>query len=356
MSTAKKRSPFIHTLKGPERLAPDVIKEIVESRPLQNARAIMAKKHGISELRVGKIWTEFYGGGKLSDYKSGLKKELPTEPIEGNIRKVRTSRATYSVKEPKFSKADIKNDQQNRAKPTRVQKSEELEVFNDDIDDITDEQAEIIAGQVGAGNNNPELLELFERLIESRDRDTHYLYKLAKRRNKNKYESETDYESTNIDEDETDDSTISYRRVGNQRSDKESQRFNDTYADGDDTDAGLVLRHNNSQSVERLYKRDQREPVWPTPNRAGTSTIPQRAREPQYRETQQSDTYETARNEYSIPIAQYNTGQRCIQQDNAYNNTQCTTQSRESTGIPRTGGDNKCQTVEGIPWLRIKPF
>lgn len=358
MATTKKKNQFIHTLKGPERLAPEVIREIVESRGIQGARSAMAKKHGISELRVGKIWIEFYGGGKLSDYKSGLKKPLPTEPITGNLRKVRTSRAEYQAREPKFGKLEMNADQQTRAKPSKVRRDDELETFTDDVDSITDNQAEIIAGQIGAGNNNPELLEIFERLIESRDRDTEYLYKLAKRGLGKKYSDDTDYETDNIDtieedtenDTENDDSTISYRRERPQR------LTTRTATSRDDTNASMVLRDNFYKPVEGLHSQYQGERARVAPNRTGFDAVPQRSRDTQFRDAQQDRTYQTVGNEQEIYRPQYYPSERGVQQNNAYNNTKCPAQSGASADVPWKSGVGQCKTVEGLPWLKIKPY
>ena len=206
MTTANKgKPPCIHALKGPERLPPEAVKDIVESRAISGARKELAKKYGISETRVNRLWLEYYGGGKLSDYKSGLKKPLPTEPVNTadiTVRRIKTARGEYTAREPKIEKINAKTDAKLRAAPVRALKPiRELNVNESDIDAISDVDAEIIAGEIGAGNNNPELMDLFGRLLESRDRDTEYLYRLAKRGLKKSFtDSESEYDITSIEE------------------------------------------------------------------------------------------------------------------------------------------------------------
>lgn len=358
MESTKQKNSFIHTLKGPERLSPEVIKDILDSRPIEGARRALAKKHGISEARVVKIWHEFYGGGKISDYKSGLKKPLPTEEVKAVYRKVRTPRGEYIVKEPKFTKEEVKRDYiQNKAKPMKIKKrEEELDIYNEDIENITDQDAEIIAGQVGAGNDNPQLLEIFNKLIESRDRDTEYLYKLAKRRVKNNYNTDDYSTDTNIeDESNTDDSTCQYRQR-NERDYEESYRDGQCFTNSNSSNAGMVLRNDYNKPMERFYSQSEREPSRFTTDRTRFTYIPETDQYPEPREKKQINSNIYPRYEQEIFGTQYNTSQRPVQQNNANNNIEFTTKPRESTELPRKSGISECQTIQGLPWLRIKPF
>lgn len=151
-----KKSP-IHPLKGPSHLSPKQIADIVNSRFEERARDKLSQKYGVSAKRISNIWSEYYGGSTLAFAKSGLKKSLPTEPQETskfNMRKIRTERGTYSAARPKVSEQDISK----RAKSKRVILKPEL---------LTDEDHEIIQGQLAAGNNSQELIHLMNDLVLS---------------------------------------------------------------------------------------------------------------------------------------------------------------------------------------------
>lgn len=376
----KKGSQYTHPLKGPERLAPEVVKDIIESRRQPNARKLLSEKYGISQSRVGRLWVEYYGGGKISDYNTGLKKPLPTTPINNadiTVRNVKTARAQYMAKEPEVEKIDPKKDAKLRAKPVRVSKiNKELKIDDEAIEDITDQQAEIIAGQIGAGNDNPQLLAVFERLLESRDRDTEYLYKLAKKGIKKgsidtSYSTETDYESSNIEDITDDDSTALYKQAsGSPRQTRKGGSGNSGYDYGD-SQAGvqdspysarsygappsMVLRDSSSQPNQfnaGIYSFDG---VRFAPTRAGDTGV-RGQYEAGARAPQQANTYQNPGYQPPVSAAQYNPSTGGFQQSNAYNGSQLNAQSGQSGPIPGRGGDNVGQTVPGLPWLKVKPY
>lgn len=365
------KTNFIHALKGPERLSPDVVKNIVESRGIPKARSEMAKKHGISEARIGRLWVEYYGGGKLSDFKSGIKKPLPTEPINNadiTIRHLKTERGEYKAREPKIEKIDPKIDARRRAKPTKIYKPTKDLILNESaVDQLSDRDAEIICGEIGAGNNNAELLQVFDQLIQSRDRDTTYLYKLAKKGLKKNYD--TDYDYNSIDETDNDDSTAVYK----QKSKLPEEEYNSKYERGYDsrdsrktnpieqfsnsTSPSMVLRNDTGRRPEEFSGRDSR-------NYSQTTTTGTRA-QPVYcgyredatvRKPQQSHISESSRYESQISPTEYNSSQGCIQPNNTYNSNQCIPKSEQGNGVSRESRSESCQSVPGLPWLRIKPY
>lgn len=381
MSKTNNKSNFIHSLKGPERLSPEVVKDIIESRGVKNARKELAKKHGISETRVGRLWVEYYGGGKLSDFKSGIKKPLPNEPINNadiTIRHIKTERGEYKVKEPKVEKIDPKKDAKQRAKPTRVYKPTKDLILNESaIDEISDKDAEIIAGQIGAGNDNPQLAEIFNRLIESRDRDTAYLYKLAKKGIKNNYD--TDYDYNSIEETDNDDSTAVYKsnKSNTQLGSKGSKitnnpstegmwdsryypQSNEIYSSGQLSNPdfpGMVLRDNTSERYQELNHGNTREYPPSSTTRARAQPIYHGYREESsIRNEKQVNPNESFRHESKIPSSQYNSSQGCVQPNNSYNSNQYIQKPEQSITIPGGSRVEPCRTVPGIPWLKIKPY
>lgn len=379
----RRGSQYTHPLKGPERLAPEVVKDIIESRRQVNARKTLSEKYGISQSRVGRLWVEYYGGGKISDYNSGLKKPLPTAPINNadiTVRNVKTARAQYTAKEPAVEKIDPKKDAQLRAKPVRVSKIQKELVLEDEvIDDISDQQAEVIAGQIGAGNDNPQLLAVFERLLESKDRDTEYLYKLAKKglRHKsssydNTYSTETDYESSNIEDVTTDDddSTALYKRNSPRISRGAPGDGDNGYSHGhssaglqtpayparrDGPAPSMVLRDSSSQPSGLNAGDYAFDGVRFAPARAGNPGV-RGQHEAGARAPQQANTYQNTGYQPPLPAAQYNPSTGGFQQSATYDGSQRDAQPRQGGSIPGRGGDNSGQTVPGLPWLKIKPY
>lgn len=146
-------------LKGPLKLSIETIKDIVNSRSMHNARSKLAEKHGISENRVNRIWTEYYGGNTLKDYKTGLKKPLPDD-----LKEEKTPRQVIIGNKKLTAKEPVVKAQVARTLSPKVRK-QTLDI--DDLDNATDQEADIIAGAVHAGNDNSELIEAMRYLIES---------------------------------------------------------------------------------------------------------------------------------------------------------------------------------------------
>lgn len=157
--------------KGPAILPHAVIHDIITNRALPKARAAMAAKHGISEARVNNLYREYYGGTTLADYKTGLKKPIPadTAGIPGENRQAKTPRGKYSAAEPKL-RADARAAPRVIKKPIRGEaRSDELELerLGDLPAGALNQQANIIAGQIQAGNNNADLVDAIHELIEN---------------------------------------------------------------------------------------------------------------------------------------------------------------------------------------------
>lgn len=199
------KEKFIHKRKGPDHLPPEDIADIVKSRGIPKARDILAKKYGISTTRVLTIWDMYYGGTTLADFKTGLKRELPTEPIKTDTltkRTLRTERNNYSVVPPKSVELEIGG----RAKPRRVR-----------IMNPTEQDQEIIEGEIGAGNNNPALIEAMNKMAEATERSTKNALKTTKIAKKiikndpdNIYSDTSDYDNI-LSEDTSDNSCAKYK-------------------------------------------------------------------------------------------------------------------------------------------------
>lgn len=171
------RNKHIHALKGPDVLAPDVIKDIVERRNIPDACNKLAAHHGVSIQRIRVIWATYYGGTTLADYKTGLKKPLPTAAIpqkDITMRKLNTERAHYAAREPKTIAAAAKADIGARAHavkkiPVKPQPNSDqyrdLELDPEALAQMDDEEAEIIAGEVASGNNSSLLREALNALV-----------------------------------------------------------------------------------------------------------------------------------------------------------------------------------------------
>jgi len=379
MSSANNKKSYIHSLKGPERLSPEMVKDIVESRGTPNARKELAKKHGISETRVGRLWTEYYGGGKLSDFKSGIKKPLPSEPINNadiTLRRIKTERGEYKAREPKIEKIDPKVDAKKRAAPSKIYKPSKDLVLNESaIDDMSDRDAELIAGEIGAGNNNPQLNEIFNKLIESRDRDTAYLYKLAKNGLKNNYNDDLDYST--VDETDDDDSTAYYNTknrgvsnadsmgckkihgwIENAENSENSRPFSVRgQSELDANNTSMVLRNNSVRRSEEAYSGNPRE--YQSASRSGARAQPvyigHRSESEEF-EQEQERSKEPSRYESKVSSSEHDPSQRSVQQNNAHNINKYISKSEQSIGVSGRSGNGSCQTVPGIPWLKLRQY
>jgi hypothetical protein len=154
-------------VKGPEKLSLEIIKDVVNSRGITAARNVLAKRHGISENRINKIWREYYGGSTLEFYKTGLKKQLPdseedlTQPARLK-REVRVGNKKLTVEEPTVRAQATRKITAVHKKPVGPP---ELDI--DNIDAADDTTADIVAGEINQGNDNEDLITCMYQLIES---------------------------------------------------------------------------------------------------------------------------------------------------------------------------------------------
>ena len=166
----KKRSPVLNEPKGPAILASEEIRDIVESRTIKGARKILSEKYGISIKKVGDIWKKYYGGTTLQDYHTGLKIELPTEPVnihDGSLRSVKTDRGTYVAAEPKIKTGT------GKARVKRVL-----------LNKPTSEDIDIMSGEIEAGNNNKDLLMSLNKFTNVAQEISNQALKTAKMSNR----------------------------------------------------------------------------------------------------------------------------------------------------------------------------
>lgn len=384
---------YLHEVKGPTHLSPATIKDIVESRPLPHARDDLAKKYGISVNRVGNIWKDYYGGTTLKDYKSGLKKELPTDIVKTadiTTRRFKSERGLYSAKDPKvIDHANAKAQAIRKVAPMPTQKRAVNDLDLDNTDDMGDTEAQILAGEVSAGNNSGELLSAIQLMLEHNqnisDRAVSALEKAlrvaSKMRRDNKYNDETDYEATDIEDSNyavsNDDSTIGYKKVATPISHKGSRvvqqpegdpgsSLGDTryYEDdiqeqrGSDSQYYPALGVRQSGDV-RLAGLDQgstrlREGAAGPGTRAQPVYRTERNRPAVSTDEEQGDYYQNSRYQSEVPTTEYYGRQRGIQPNITYDVTKQYSQSEPSTNISGRSGDRSGQTVPGIPWLRVR--
>lgn len=393
----KTKNKFIHPIKGPLQLQPQQIADIVTNRGVPGSRKMLAAKYGISEARISKIWKEYYGGGKKSNFKTGLKKQLPSELNinDPNIRKIKTERGVYITKEPKTEIVNMK------AKPVRkINPVKQLDLNN--IEGLTEEQARIISGEIQAGNNSQDLLKAINRLVESNQSLSRKAIKSlqqAKHYYKNNYESsnidtdydETVYESGTNSEYETDDSTIAYKQNKQGKRDSgctkriqknstgirnELERRKELggipeYPEYDDEE---YYEGYNEYSPASILRPDAIR--YGTRNDANTEGL--RIRSPGYGTRAQpvyrtgTDTRTLSREIYesplqtigyqqAIPSTQYDTSKTSIQPNNPNNNTEQYQKSGQFAEIP-SGSRNRSGDTEQIfhneaadpriPWLK----
>lgn len=365
-----RKNKFLHDVKGPATLEPAVIEDILLSRTAKAARVTLAKKYGISESRVGKIWQEYYGGQTLADYKSGLKKPLPKEAIktaECNARHFKSERAKYTAKEPKIIVEPLETKANPRRRPA-VMKKKPQDLDLDDTDAMTDNEAEILAGEVNAGNNSQELLAAIERLIAHNenisDRAISSLESALKHVSKarrNDYSS-TDYSDDNID---TDDSTIAYKQAPPPR--QRAVRYNPRDATVDEevlesSEDGPELVNQRQpaassyskppQSVARPHQVGEELRQRPAGPRARAEPIYRAERRRPDDHEEQGYSCEIAGYEQEVPPAEHYQGQRRVQQSYGSYNPQLNQESHQSHGLHSGSRVGPSDTVPGVPWLK----
>lgn len=159
--------------KGPAILPCAVVNDILSNRFITGARVVMSKKHGISEARVNSLYKEYFGGATIAHAKTGLKKPIPADGagLPGEKREAKTPRGKYVAAEPKTR-------EDSRAKPRVIKKpiqtsANTAELDLDKLGDLPasalNQQANIIAGQIHAGNNNEDLIAAIHELIKNNE-------------------------------------------------------------------------------------------------------------------------------------------------------------------------------------------
>lgn len=215
---------------------------------------MLSAKYGVSTNRIADIWKEYYGGTTLPEARKGLKKELPITTGTSTTKKYVTPFATYSVKPSKAVPLNnpLKSTRASLAgmsivntplKPTPEDK--ELDITSPES--MTDREAQILVGQVEAGNDSPDVMQTIAQLIDLNTQladkshqlsertlialeNAHELMCRRERRRRGRSTTRgsstdtdgTDYEGDNIDDTE-DDSTAAYRKTAPTRP-KEARR------------------------------------------------------------------------------------------------------------------------------------
>ena len=361
-----------YEMKGPPVLTPAVIADIVQSRAEKGARDSLALKYGISTNRVGNIWKEYYGGGTMADYKTGIKKSLPTENVitaDITSRRFNTPRATYVAKEPRVIDTPT-----TKAKVTRKLAAAKKVIKDLDLDkleDMGDKEAEILAGEANAGNNSSELLEaiasmiahnqnISERAVEALEGALKIALKAAK--TKKKYYNDSEYDDTDIDSIDTDDSTAQYReKKKHTRGGRREEVFEDILeeSEGDSRDGdergpkvdiytGAPIRLAQPDKVDKGVRKGsprsgaRAQPVYRTQREGEFSTAA----------TQQTHTSQAVGSKSALYQTQHVQSQGTVQPDHAHNNTQQYPQPGQGSRLYGNGGNGSSSPFPSVPWLK----
>lgn len=369
-------------IKGPVTLSPEVIKDICDNRTIKNAQVVLANKHGISTKRVANVWTTYFGGRTLADAKDGLKKPLPTKPIpqaDITLRKLKTERAQFQVKEPKTMTAAAKMDAGARAKAVKkvAAVEKDLGLTKESVAEMNDEDAERIIGEIEAGNNSEIMMEVLNNLILLNKKISNQMKKLgrdtyvknikkngASRYNANNIESnsesETDDDPSNscaVSESETDDDADNVYEDAPRRDDERyfeggGQLYPANY-DGRHSD---IRGQSVARGVGQFNRGCEVAGQGPAGVRAGTQPVftdGRTARAPA--RPIQDNHLQTSRYESAIPSAQYNKSQDGIQPNYSRYDDKLSTPAGSGNAIHSAGGQRPCQSVAGIPWLKPRP-
>ncbi len=379
-----KPNKVLNVMKGPEVLTPAQIKDIVESRPNHNSRKLMADKYGISVLRVTNIWKQYYGGATLKDYGTGIKRALPNGDVRTadlTLRKFRSERGTYLAKEPKIvDNTTAKAAPIRKLAPKKILGSLPEDGEGVDLDlhntaQMGDNEAQILAGEMRAGNDNEELLTAVYDLLEHNqnisDRAISALESALKtaikKGNKNsraRYsEEESNYSDSNIETD-NDDSTATYknasstnksrRGVEGHRDDNDEHR--ETYRESptrvrstvgvpENSGTRLVGDPQLGQDIRKTSpgSRTRAQPVYRTVHNGNT------------RGQEQGNPNSASRSESKISGAEHNPGQGYIQPHNPHNSAQQYPQPSASFGLYSDSRNRPSENIQGISWLKRRP-
>jgi hypothetical protein len=386
--TEQKKTKFIHDVKGPPVLTADVIEDIVLSRTgenlpeegRKNPRRFLAQKYGVSEKRIVNIWIDYYGGSTLKHHASGLKKPLPTAAVKTadlTMRKFKSERGVYSARDPKIvEKADIRAIPVRKVVPMRKVKTPDLDLEN--TADMTDQEADIIQGEVLAGNNNPELLTAIAQLIKHNSNITERMAKSLEDTLKKKLKYSSSIET---DETDNDDSTAYERRTKANPLRKVRPVYSDEEYETEEEQIGRVVRpssgyYNGGEGYIVAggggeFGGDEAG-VYSKPLRfvrgddrlgqeygARSARPGERARPLYYSERNRAELgpeeagdISDPRHEQALPTTKYNAGQARIQSNNAHIGPKQHSQPPQSVGVPSGGGTRPIETVGGIPWLQ----
>lgn len=385
MTSQKK---FIHDLKGPAILSPTEIKDIVESRAEKGARKDLAKKYGISEKRVLTIWKEYYGGGTLKDYASGLKKELPNSDVKTkdiNMRRIKTERAQYSAKEPKVKDLDKPDTRASSIRKIPVKIDRELQL---DPKTMDDHDAEVVAGQIQAGNDSSELIAVMTELINSNKQLSESAIKslklareTVKKRNKNT--SDNIYSQS---ENDTDDSTTIYKPKKKQTKfvspdiseyteeseyeteSEEGDRFiqyandisgarrKDARIDDSRCNAAISIPIQRVPDMDRHMEFDQGLRLRPTGHTGRAKPIYKTGGERAEYDEESGYNFEDSRYEQEIPSVKHNSRKNAVQSNNSHFNNKFNKEPRESQRISGKGRVGPIENMEKIPWFKPRPI
>jgi hypothetical protein len=365
MSTTKSgKSKFIHDVKGPAVLTIDVITDIVNGRKLTSARKTLAERHGISENRVNSIWKEYYGGTTLKHFESGLKKQIPTtraDSDEAHTRKYKSERGVYTAKDPKvLDSADAKAKVVRKVAPQKKIKTRDLDL--DNVEDMDDNDAEIIAGEVVNGNNSVELMAAMTELIES---NKHLSATAVMSLKQAQLYAKKNYREDNIDseiETDTDDSTAIYSKR-KQPSRRERNRLPEISSSGSGEDseesvecvganrnAVLLRKTASTGNIKRMEEpprtrelpgnRERAQPIYRTSGDAGTEERAVQVNNSAY-----------GRSQPPVYQPQRNSSQTRVQPHNSYGGDQQCAQPDPRGGVYSAGRYGVGQAVQGVPWL-----
>lgn len=370
-----RKGKALHELKGPIALTPAEIKDIVESRKIPDARTKLAKRYGISQNRVTKVWTYYYGGPKLSDCETGLKRELPLCDIDNKaLRRYKSDRAEYIAEEPKTT---------NRATPIRTVRrvhkipAKEHDLDLSKIDEISNEDAEIIAGEVENGNNSAELINTINELIQS---NTHLSKTALKSLKQAQLYAKKNYRSSDIESEyETDDSTIAYNSSRARYTDR------DTIAEDGDGDwdypeervpvrnvgpsvpygdyegytgryngdsSAMATRPSTNKRLDGLVENNKGNELGPTGHRARAQPVYRAIPERPTPGPESCNIGQDTGYEQEVPNTKQNRSQAAVQSNYACDYNKQYSQPGARGNIYSPGGAGPSQTVQGISWLK----
>lgn len=378
MSMAGKR------IKKGEVIPVDVVNDIIDNRFIPRARDELAKKHGISSHRVYKIWVDAFGGGTIDHAKNCKKVVRPQMAVDtgGDIIEHSTPRGKYKAPKPK-NKPDARANPKVIKKPIKYAERESSDLDLDKIasgdlsPEVLNQQANIISGQIQAGNDNSDLAMAIRELIENNKhlgtltRATYDNLLAAKNKIDEELMKKSEDDTDNIkhspdEKPEFDDSTKiapedSQTDVSDNASSDEEERRSDIrysetvdkpYSRGRERRDEYIQPYSvntpvsrfptaSLQPVRETMERDSELRVRPTKNRTRAQPIhkiKRRPNEPEWSE-ESANNSEDCESEQEIHTSKQLPLQRPIQSHNARDNDKHYQRSRSSAAIVRPGRD-----------------